>query len=221
MNSDHDGSVNSQSSPTTPGASSQDGHQRLENIDQESPFSADIEEYIKNNFKKKLEANAQSSTFLNEDQNYEGRSLSTEIDNISPRNYPSTCPHPDCVNRSKFKQFTSDREWRNHYYRSHEKRYHCGFESCGMVFDTEAEARRHRHAKHGIGIEEVRIYRCEIQSCQARQSVFTRRDKLREHRNRWHGRFYCEVQNCRRGPGHGCKDQAALELHIRREHMPN
>lgn len=148
------------------------------------------------------------------------RSQSASIDDMSPRSYPSRCLHPDCAsNPNKPKVFKRDKEWRDHFYRSHEKRYRCGFANCTMLFGTQAEARRHRLAVHNIGIEEARQYSCLKPNCQARRKSFNRGDKFKDHCGRWHGPFYCEMQGCSRGPGHGYKDQAALDAHVQREHM--
>ncbi|KAF7860813.1 hypothetical protein EAF04_008331 [Stromatinia cepivora] len=147
-------------------------------------------------------------------------SQSTTIDDISPRKYPSKCPHSDCVsNPNKTKYFTRENEWRNHFNRTHEKRCRCDFTNCPMVFGTEADAKRHRLAVHKIGKEEAKQYSCSVQNCRARQMNFTRSDKFKEHRDRWHGPFYCTKQDCTRGHGHGFRDQAALDAHSRKEHI--
>lgn len=146
-----------------------------------------------------------------------GRSQVNMVDSICPRNYPSKCPHPDCHEKTKF--FTKEKAWRDHNVRTHEKPFRCGVGNCGMIFGTEADVRRHRIPTHHIGLEEARQYSCQIVHCQARRMEFYRSDKYKEHRERWHGPFYCLVQGCRRGPGHGFKDKGALESHSTREHM--
>ncbi|KAJ8061321.1 hypothetical protein OCU04_010384 [Sclerotinia nivalis] len=147
-------------------------------------------------------------------------SQSTTIDDISPRKYPSKCPHSDCLSKpNKTKSFTRENEWRDHFYRTHEKRYRCDFTNCLMVFGTEADAKRHRLAVHKIGKEEAKQYSCSVQNCGARQMNFTRGDKFKDHRDRWHGPFYCTKQDCTRGSGHGFRDQAALDAHSQKKHI--
>ncbi|KAB8289509.1 hypothetical protein EYC80_010669 [Monilinia laxa] len=147
-------------------------------------------------------------------------SQSVSIDYINPRSYPAKCPHPDCVsNPSQRKIFSKYREWRDHFYRTHDKRYPCMSTNCGMMFGTDADAKRHGRAKHNIGMEQASQWFCSKLNCQARQTHFTRADKYKEHDDKWHGPSYCSPPGCSRGFGHGYRDRAALDAHIRKKHM--
>ncbi|KAG4025579.1 hypothetical protein MFRU_054g00080 [Monilinia fructicola] len=147
-------------------------------------------------------------------------SQSVSIDDINPRSYPAKCPHPDCVsNPSKRKYFSKDREWRDHFYRTHDKRYPCMSIDCGMIFGTKKDAKRHGQAKHNIGMEQVKQWSCSELNCQARQRHFIRSDKYKDHCARWHGRFCCSAPGCSRGLRHGYKDGPALDAHVRKKHM--
>ncbi|QSZ30397.1 hypothetical protein DSL72_004920 [Monilinia vaccinii-corymbosi] len=148
-------------------------------------------------------------------------SQSVSMDDISPKGYPSKCPHPECVskpNKRRSLTFTTYKDWRCHFNRTHVKPHRCGIKDCEMAFCTNADVKRHRLARH-IDKEEPRQFPCMVPNCQAQQKEFTRSDKFKEHRDKWHGTFCCMVENCMRGLGHGFSNQAGLEKHHQRKHM--
>ncbi|KAM0147651.1 hypothetical protein ACHAPG_010447 [Botrytis cinerea] len=125
---------------------------------------------------------------------------------------PCKCPHQKCGHNSK-KIFTEYSEWEAHWYRAHEKRFSC--QICSAVFGTNAEVKRHSTAIHEDGPKE---FSCQVSDCAGRAKEFNRKHRLKEHKEKWHGHYYCPAMNCPRGPGHGFKDQKLLDEHRIKSH---
>ncbi|TEY40710.1 hypothetical protein BOTCAL_0426g00070 [Botryotinia calthae] len=125
---------------------------------------------------------------------------------------PCKCPHQKCGQDST-KIFTQSADLQAHWYRAHEKRFLCP--KCNAVFGTTAEVRRHSTAIHDDGPKE---FSCKVSDCAGRAKEFNRKHRLKEHREKWHGNYYCSAMNCPRGPGHGFKDQKLLNEHLTKSH---
>ncbi|TGO27582.1 hypothetical protein BPAE_0040g00630 [Botrytis paeoniae] len=126
---------------------------------------------------------------------------------------PCKCPHQKCRLNSSTKIFTESSDLQAHWYRAHKKRYSCP--TCNAIFGTAAEVKRHSTAIHIDGPKE---FTCEIPRCAGRAKEFNRKHRLKEHREKWHGYYYCSAMDCSRGPGHGFKDQALLNDHLIKSH---
>ncbi|KAG4025577.1 hypothetical protein MFRU_054g00060 [Monilinia fructicola] len=123
------------------------------------------------------------------------------------------CPHAKCQSGNT-KIFTKFSEFRGHWYRTHEKRYSC-LKCNDTVFGTDADLRRHSGAVHSDGPKE---FTCNVECCNARAKEFTRKDRLKEHNEKWHGKYHCPMKNCPRGLGNGFRDQTLLDEHRRKSH---
>ncbi|KAM0309828.1 hypothetical protein ACHAO8_008667 [Botrytis cinerea] len=146
-----------------------------------------------------------------------------EIDQLCPRSFPSTCLHPQCQCKrtNKPKLYNRYKDWKNHFKRSHQKRYLCGLPNCPngkKKYGTIAEAKRHRLSVHRFGKADAKHWNCQVPDCRRSTKVFIRGDKYKDHRDRWHGPFPCQYPGCVRGLGHGFKDQEALDKHGQKEH---
>ncbi|TGO60812.1 hypothetical protein BCON_0032g00070 [Botryotinia convoluta] len=130
-----------------------------------------------------------------------------------PYQLPCKCPHQKCRLNSSTKIFTESSDLQAHWYRAHEKRFSCP--RCNAIFGTAAEVRRHSTAIHIDGPKE---FTCEIPRCAGRAKEFNRKHRLKEHREKWHGNYYCSAMDCSRGPGHGFKDQTLLNEHLIKSH---
>ncbi|TEY40711.1 hypothetical protein BOTCAL_0426g00080 [Botryotinia calthae] len=128
---------------------------------------------------------------------------------------PGVCQHPSCLTRpsDKQKDYQEHSDWRRHWSRVHEKQYQCPIE--GAIFGTATDLRRHDEAKHQTG---AKRYYCHIAGCKARARDFNRKDKFQEHKDRWHGPYYCSVPHCDRGYNNGFKDEGILKGHMRIVH---
>ncbi|TGO22172.1 hypothetical protein BPAE_0179g00110 [Botrytis paeoniae] len=152
------------------------------------------------------------SGLSDQDQTHQHHSQLTTITEMSPRTFPSKCPHPKCVFVDN-RVYEEHSAWQAHYYRIHEKRFACA--TCDAKFGTGGEVRRHNRAIHDTKLME---YTCLMPNCQARSIEFNRKHRLKEHKERWHGPYYCSSINCPRGPGHGFKDQTLLNDHLIKAH---
>ncbi|KAF7915625.1 hypothetical protein EAE99_010138 [Botrytis elliptica] len=160
-----------------------------------------------------------------------GRSKSSDIDHIRtvaidqlcPRSFPSVCLHPQCQCKptNKRKLYNRYKDWQGHFKRAHHKQYLCGLPNCPNSekrYGTKAEVKRHRLSVHRFGKADAKHWNCQVLNCQRSTKVFTRGDKYKDHRDRWHGPFPCLYPGCVRGPDNGFKDQEALDKHRRKEH---
>ncbi|TGO27581.1 hypothetical protein BPAE_0040g00620 [Botrytis paeoniae] len=128
---------------------------------------------------------------------------------------PGVCPHASCLAKpsEKQKNYQEHSDWRRHWFRVHEKQYQCPID--GAMFGTANELRRHDEAIHQTG---AKRYYCHIAGCQARAREFNRKDKFQEHKDRWHGPYYCHVPYCDRGYNNGFKEEGLLMDHMRSRH---
>ncbi|KAM3065082.1 hypothetical protein ACMFMF_011390 [Clarireedia jacksonii] len=52
----------------------------------------------------------------------------------APPSYPGSCQHPACLSGPKKSTvFQKEKDWENHNYRTHAKRFHCKYPGCGMM----------------------------------------------------------------------------------------
>ncbi|PQE04401.1 hypothetical protein CJF31_00010353 [Rutstroemia sp. NJR-2017a BVV2] len=135
-----------------------------------------------------------------------------ETTSFAPSSYPGVCRHLACSKKGKYYQ--REKDWVDHNYRTHNKRFPCSYDDCNMWFGTSADEQRHRVAFHKETAG-AREFRCEAPNCQGGKQLFFRGDKLKEHNDRWHGLWHCSVPNCLRGFGHGFIDEGALKRHLR------
>ncbi|THV46760.1 hypothetical protein BGAL_0362g00100 [Botrytis galanthina] len=128
---------------------------------------------------------------------------------------PGVCPHASCLAKplNKQKNYREHSDWRSHWSRVHEKQHQCLFD--GSMFGTANELKRHNEAKHQTGDKR---HSCQIVGCQARAKKFNRKDKFREHNDRWHGPYCCPVPDCNRGSSNGYKEERLLMDHMRSFH---
>ncbi|KAF7950629.1 uncharacterized protein EAE97_002181 [Botrytis byssoidea] len=128
---------------------------------------------------------------------------------------PGICQHASCLAKSSDKQknYREHSDWRRHWFRVHDKQYQCPID--GAMFGTANELNRHDEAIHQTGAKK---HYCHIGGCQARAREFNRKDKFREHNDRWHGPYCCLVPYCDRGSGNGFKEQVLLTDHMHSRH---
>ncbi|TGO60813.1 hypothetical protein BCON_0032g00080 [Botryotinia convoluta] len=128
---------------------------------------------------------------------------------------PGVCQHASCLAKpsDKQKNYREHSDWRRHWFRVHEKQYQCPID--GVMFGTANELKRHDEAIHQTG---AKRHYCHIAGCQARAREFNRKDKFQEHKDRWHGPYYCSVPYCDRGYGNGFKEEGLLMDHMRSRH---
>ncbi|KAF7951882.1 hypothetical protein EAE96_007179 [Botrytis aclada] len=144
-----------------------------------------------------------------------------KFDQLCPRSFPRVCPYCQSKPTNKPKLYNRYKDWHGHFKRAHDKQYLCGLPNCPKgekKYGTEAEAKRHRLSVHRFGKADAKHWNCQVSNCQRSTKVFTRGDKYKDHRARWHGPFTCQYLGCVRGLDHGFKDQDALDKHRLKEH---
>ncbi|TGO41213.1 hypothetical protein BHYA_0025g00650 [Botrytis hyacinthi] len=128
---------------------------------------------------------------------------------------PGICSHTSCLVKpsNKQKDYREYSDWRSHWSRVHEKQHQCLID--GAMFGTANELKRHSEAKHQTG---AKRHYCHIAGCQARAREFNRKDKFREHNDRWHGPYCCPAPDCDRGSNNGYKEERLSMDHMRSCH---
>ncbi|KAF5867689.1 putative transcription factor c2h2 protein [Botrytis fragariae] len=128
---------------------------------------------------------------------------------------PGVCRQASCLAKPLDKQnnYQEYSDWRRHWFRVHEKQYQCLLDDA--MFGTAKDLERHDDAKHRTG---AKRHYCYIAGCQARVREFNRKDKFKEHNDRWHGPYFCPVLDCGRGNGNGFQKNGSLTKHMRTCH---
>ncbi|TGO54720.1 hypothetical protein BCON_0103g00330 [Botryotinia convoluta] len=92
------------------------------------------------------------SGLSDQDQTHQNHSQLITISDISPKTYPSKCPHPKCVFLDN-RVYEEHSTWQAHYHIIHEKRHVCA--TCHAKFGTKVQVIRHNRAIHDAGLKEL------------------------------------------------------------------
>lgn len=101
-----------------------------------------------------------------------------EIAHLKSIYQPMECQMAPCQGNFIYKTF---KDYNNHIRNVHQKRYTCPFVPCGKKFSRKSDSKKHILTHLGI-----KPFSCPDQACDRRVNEFSRKDKLDEHKKKWH-----------------------------------